>query len=436
MKTSVIAAFAVSLLFLISFVSADVSFVSPTPSNNSLVNNLIINASCSNVANLLTSEITVATDSSFNNVVCGWTSNTNQVSYNCSGLSSGTYYFAAFCTNLTGIVNVTETRVVNFDKTFSFPTFFAPTPVNNSVVSSLRFNMSCSPISPRFGYSSLTIGRDPLFNTVVAGWDSNYNLFFAPYLAEGTYYFAGYCADMLGKPLSVTETRRVDLDRTAPISTLTLGYIDGTNYNGENTTSTIYASLTCADLHTCTSYYRLNGVLYTYTSTVPINTVGTNILGYYSIDAAGNTESERSRTIIIGSSGNDEGDECTDDSDCDEDNGESCDNGYCVAECEHDSDCDDDENCDDGECVSDNSNSNRYTAYCGNGICDSVRGENTLNCASDCNSNFGNVDISKPVLVNSIKDNSLLGLSKLGWFLIILAILIIIILAILLFFVF
>jgi hypothetical protein len=112
-----------------------------------------------------------------------------------------------------------------------------------------------------------------------------------------------------------------------------------------------------------------------------------------------------------------------------------CSNGACNSssdECEHDSDCDDDEFCnDDNECENEDDNKGDSAYYCGNGICDKSRGENSDSCPSDCGSNIGQISISQPVFIANGKTSP--GMSGLA-FLIIFGVLIIIALALVMLF--
>jgi len=417
MKISIITAFAVLVLVSISFVSADASFSNPTPANNSLSKSFVINATCSNVPNFAMSRIVIANDSAFNNFVSGWNSNTASVTYDFSGLPTGSYYFVAVCINSSGgVASQSEVRRTDFNASLPnpAPTFNLPTPANNSIISSFIINMSCSPQSSQFGMSRIVIANDSAFNNFVSGWNLNYSLFYDySGLADGTYYFIGHCIDLAGNIFFSTEVRKIELDKTAPVSALNLSYSNGTIYNGENTTSNIYATLSCADAHACTSHYRLNnGAWLDYVSTITINTVGTNILYYYSSDSVNpsNSEAIRNRTITIISSPN---------------NNQTC---------SSDNDCDDDESCEDGVCVSDdNDHSSRLMSgqkmdsVCGDGVCYRSGGENEQTCASDC------AQISENDITTAVLNSMQFQKKGINWgFWILIALILIIIIAIVL----
>ncbi len=135
------------------------------------------------------------------------------------------------------------------------------------------------------------IGEDSLIIATIPSMDTD-----KVRLTEGTWYLHISSMDTVGHLSSQSCSYRFKIDKTPPITTA--NYFDTVtycNYSFALHSEDYFSGVA----HT---YFRVNGSNWISDTTVHLNTIGVNLIEYYSIDIAGNTEEMDSAIVFIDNS--------------------------------------------------------------------------------------------------------------------------------------
>ncbi len=205
--------------FYVDTIAPTVSFVSPTAADGSWVNANTIYANVSVVEGNPKNITYTLYNSSWSNVsVFSMANQFSNITFNWSGLADGTYYYNVSVIDVAGRFNSTETRQINLDTAYPLISYAAGIAVDGANLSqSFVFaEVDATELNEKNISFNLYNSTGALINSNGTAGQRNMTW----NVPDGTYYYNVSVVDYAGNT-NQTETRRINLDATAPNITLT-----------------------------------------------------------------------------------------------------------------------------------------------------------------------------------------------------------------------